>query len=111
MISGERGDGEGLTSKTIAALDTAKLHSAVLAPAEPGGLEVRGAVAAPLAGLVVRGAEQARGVARGDGLEGRDRGGQDANVDLDDGPVHGARDDVGRVEGRQHLRDVGDADD
>lgn len=56
-------------------------------------------------------ADQAGEEARGDGFEGRDGGGQDAYVDLDGGPVHGAADGVGGVAGGEHRGDIGDSDD
>lgn len=56
-------------------------------------------------------ADQAGEEARRNGFEGRDGGGQDADVNLDGGPVHGAADGVGGVAGGEHRGDVGDSDD
>lgn len=56
-------------------------------------------------------ADEAREEARGDGFEGGDGGGEDADVGLDDGPVHRVADYVGRVRRGEHRGDVGDSDD
>ena len=99
-----------------APLDTVQLDTAAsLAPAATERAAAAAVAVALLAvarpAAVVGAAEQAGHVARGDGLEGRDRRGQDPHVDLDDGPVHGRRDDPRRVGVDEHPRNEGDAND
>lgn len=55
-------------------------------------------------------ADEAGQEARGDRFEGGNGCRENANVDLDHGPVHGACDGICGVLGGQHAGDVGDAD-
>lgn len=56
-------------------------------------------------------ADEAGEEARGDGFEGGNGGGEDADVSFDDGPVHRVADYVGRVRRGEHRGNVGDSDD
>lgn len=67
-----------------------------------------GAVVFPPAAVL---ANEAGYEARGDGFEGWDGGGEDADVGFDYGPVHRAADGVGKVCRAEHCGDVGDSDD
>lgn len=62
-------------------------------------------------GRHARAAEQTGSVLLRDGFIRRDRGGEDADVGFDDGPVHGVGDHPRWVVGGEHGRDVGDSDD